>query len=400
MAAVALIAGLVLIWLTLQDAFEVVLLPRRVSRRFRFTVGFFRSGWRAWRLLARAAPAGARREGLLSVFGPLAMVALFVAWAVGLITGFGLIQWSSEAIGGHAGRLQGFLYLSGVTFFTLGYGDLTPHTPFGKFAAVVEAGVGFGLIALVIGYLPVLYQLFSRREAHVLQLDARAGTPPTGAVLLRRHADNGSVERLDALLGDWEMWGAELLESHLSYPMLAYYRSQHDDQSWLAALAAVLDACALVMVGSTEGRQPLQARMTFAILRQVVVEMARSLEIVSVRAGAGVPLDPEGYRAMQAMFAEAGLPWPEGSACEEMLASLRATYAPLLQGLAEYLKIPLPGLVPADDASDHWDQGPRGLIARRLVEGLTEGTMAQAPAPGRGRGRTVAERLRERLRPR
>jgi hypothetical protein len=398
MPLAAFIAGLALIWITLQDAFEVVLLPRRVSRRFRFTAGFFRGGWRAWTFLARATRPGGAREGFLSVFGPLAMVALFVAWALGLITGFGLVQWSSAAMAGPAGGFLSDLYLSGVTFFTLGYGDLTPHTPLGKAAAVIEAGVGFGLIALVIGYLPVLYQLFSRREAHVLQLDARAGSPPTAAVLLRRHADAGSVERLDPLLSDWEMWGAELLESHLSYPMLAYYRSQHDDQSWLAALAAVLDACVLVMVGSTEGRQPLQARMTFAILRQVVVEMARSQRIVSVRAGAGVPLDPEGYQAMRAMFAEAGLPWPDGAACEETLAALRATYAPLLQGLAEYLQIPLPGLVPRDDTADHWDQGPRGLIARRLVEGLTEGTMPDGPQPGRRRGRTVAERLRERLR--
>jgi hypothetical protein len=332
------------------------------------------------------------------VFGPLAMVALFAAWAGGLIAGFGFIQWSSAAMAGRGGALMSSFYLSGVTFFTLGYGDITPHTPLGKTAAVVEAGVGFGLIALEIGYLPVLYQLFSRREAHVLQLDARAGTPPTAAVLLRRHADGGSVERLDSVLAAWEMWGAELLESHLSYPMLAYYRSQHHDQSWLAALAAVLDACVLVMVGQTEGRQPLQARMTFAILRQVVVEMARSSRITAARAGAGVPLDPEGYAAMRAMFAEASLPWPEGAACEEMLASLRATYAPLLQGLADYLQMSLPGLAPTDDAPDHWDQGPRGLIARRLVEGLTEGTMPDGPQPGRRRGRTVAERLRERLR--
>jgi hypothetical protein len=398
MPLLALFAGLALIAVTLQDTFEVVLLPRRVSRRFRFTFGFFRGGWRIWTAIARVVPPGARREGFLSVFGPLAMVMLFAVWATGMIVGFGLVHWGAQAAAGRSVSLLSQMYLSGATFFTLGYGDITPHTRAGKVASVVEAGVGFGLIAVVIGYLPVLYQLFSRREAHVLQLDARAGSPPTAAVLLRRHVEAGRLARLDPVLAAWEMWGAELLEGHLSYPMLAYYRSQHDDQSWLAALGAVLDACALVLVG-IEDASPLQARMTFAILRQVVVEMARSLKVAAARTGAGVPLDPEGYRAMRAIFAQAQLPWPEGAACEETLAAMRATYAPLLQGLADHLMIPLPGLAPTDDAPDHWDQGPRGLIARRLVEGLTEGALPGNHAPDdRRRGRTPAARLRDWLR--
>jgi hypothetical protein len=397
MSATAVIAGLVLIVFTLQDAFEVVLLPRRVSRRFRFTFGFFHAGWGTWRWLARLLPPGAARERFLSVFGPLAMVTLFAAWAVGLIVGFALLQWGVLGADGRgAPDFSAQLYLSGVNFFTLGYGDAIPRTQLGRAASLMEAGVGFGLIAIVIGYLPVLYQLFSRREAHVLQLDARAGSPPTAAVLLRRHVVDGGVAALDELLGAWEVWGAELLESHLSYPMLAYYRSQHDDQSWLAALAAVLDACVLVLVG-IEGARPLQARMTFSILRQVVVEMGRSLRISATREGAGMALADDGYATMMAIFEDADLPWKAGAATEETLAAMRATYAPLLHGLANYLMIPLPGLAPDEAASDHWDQGPRGLIARRLVEGLTEGFDVD-PGPGRRRGRTFAARLRNRLR--
>jgi Ion channel len=397
MSATAIIAGCLLILVTLQDAFEVVLLPRRVSRRFRFTSGFFRAGWALWRLLVRGVPEGAARERLLSVFGPLIMLGLFVAWAAGLILGFGLIQWGARGTSGPgAPTLFSDVYFSGVTFFTLGYGDLAPRTDFAKAGAVIEAGVGFGLIAIVIGYLPVLYQLFSRREAHVLQLDARAGTPPTAAVLLRRHAGGGDFEHLDHLLRAWEVWGAELLESHLSYPMLAYYRSQHDDQSWLAALAAVLDACALVLV-SAPGRGALQARMTFAILRQVVVEMARSLGISGTRTGAGLALAAEGYGAMVEIFEEGGVPWPCGAETEETLGAIRATYAPLLHGLADYLMIPLPGLAPAEAAADHWDSGPRGIIARRLVEELAEAATTEGPPPRR-RGHTFAARLRNRLR--
>jgi voltage-gated potassium channel Kch len=395
MTAAAFIVGLALIALTLQDAFEVVLLPRRVPGRIRFTSLFFRGGWTMWRAAASLTPSGPARERFLSIFGPLAMLALFCAWAAALIIGFGLIQWGGGHASEPAASLASRLYLSGATFFTLGYGDVTPRTDLDRLAAVVEAGVGFGLIALVIGYLPVLYQLFSRREAHVLQLDARAGSPPTAAILLRRHVEAGAVDRLDELLRAWEVWGAELLESHLSYPMLAYYRSQHDDQSWLAALAAVLDACVLVLAGVETG-SPLQARMTFAILRQVVVEMARSLRVSGARTGAGVALEETDYLALRALLEASGLAWRSEHDVYDTLAAMRATYAPLTQGLADYLMIPLPGLMPRDDSADHWDQGPRGLIARRLVEGLTEGP-AETPVPGRRHGRTLAARLRAKL---
>jgi hypothetical protein len=398
-AAVSLIVGLVLIALTLQDAFEVVLLPRRVSRPLRFTSGFFRVGWGLWKTLAAVGTReGGARERFLCIFGPLAMLMLFIAWALGLITGFALIQWGALGSADRAGHdFASQMYFSGVTFFTLGYGDLAPRTALAKVASVVEAGVGFGLIAVVIGYLPVLYQLFSRREAHVIQLDARAGSPPTAAMLLRRHAEAGRVDQLDGLLSAWEVWGAELLESHLSYPMLAYYRSQHDDQSWLAALAAVLDACVFVLVG-VEGARTLQARMTFAILRQVVVEMARSLGISPVRGSDEDGLEPAAYASILALFETAELKWRDDADVQETLLAMRATYAPLLAGLSAYLMIPLPDLVPAENAADHWDQGPRGLIARRLVEGLSEGAPAPEAGPPRRRGRTFAARLRNRLR--
>jgi hypothetical protein len=171
-----------------------------------------------------------------------------------------LLEWALQEAGKSPVTEQ--FYLSGVTFFTLGYGDIVPHTESARTVSVIEAGCGIGFIAVVIGYLPVLYQLFSRREAHVIQLDARAGSPPTATTMLSRHAEADSLDKLDDLLREWEVWGSDLLESHLSYPMLVYYRSQHDNQSWLAALSAVMDCCALILVG-VEEMKPLQARMTF-----------------------------------------------------------------------------------------------------------------------------------------
>src|SRR5262249_26069745 len=149
------------------DAFEAMLLPRRVARNFRLARQFYRMTWRPWSALGCRFAPGKRREVFLSVFGPLSMLVLFAVWAVGLILGFALLHWSLETpvSPNRAGAsLFEDLYMSGVTFFTLGYGDVAPIDALGRFVAVVEAGIGFGFLAVVISYLPVLYQAFSRRE--------------------------------------------------------------------------------------------------------------------------------------------------------------------------------------------------------------------------------------------
>ena len=372
--ALATLAGIALLLVVLQDAFEVMLLPRRVTRNLRFMRLYFRAVWTLWSRLGARLSAGARRERFLSVFGALSMVLLFVLWATALILAFALIEWSLQtpatAPGGVLSAFSEQAYMSGVTFFTLGYGDVVPHAAGARLVAVFEAGTGIGFIAVVIGYLPVLYQLFSRREAHVIQLDGRAGSPPTAGTMLARHAEADGLDKLDELLREWEIWGSDLLESHLSYPMLAYYRSQHDNQSWLAALACVMDACALILVGVEEMR-PLQARMTFTMARQVVVEMARSFRIHPSRYEGGDRLDDAAYARLVAVFEQAGVSWDGGPQAQETLAALRATYEPLLDGLSRHLLLPLPGWTAGEDDADHWERGPRGLIASHLVEQLS-----------------------------
>src|SRR4029077_10579685 len=154
---------------------------------------------------------------------------------VGLIAGFALLHWSlgtSLSVPNGADNTFGtYLYFSGTTFFTLGYGDAVPTSGWGRALSVSEAGIGFGFLAIVISYLPVLYQAFSRREITISLLDARAGSPPTAGELLRRLAEAHSLARIGPLLAEWERWSAELLESHMSFPVLGYYRSQHENQS-------------------------------------------------------------------------------------------------------------------------------------------------------------------------
>src|SRR5262249_4912734 len=143
----------------------------------------------------------------------------------------------------------------------------------GRALAVVEAGIGFGFLAVIIGYLPALYQAFSRRETAISLLDARAGSPPTAGEFLRRLGLAGGAAAAEPLLAEWERWAAELLESHLSFPVLSFYRSQHDNQSWLSTLSTILDTCSVLLVG-VKGAGAYQAQLTFAMARHAAVDLA------------------------------------------------------------------------------------------------------------------------------
>src|SRR5579864_1993143 len=169
--------------------------------------------------------------------------------------------------------------MSGTTFFTLGLGDLQPVGRVARFLTVAEAGTGFAFLAIVIAYFPVLYQSFSRREAQLTLLDAWAGSPPAAAEVLRRLAAHDEVAALQAFLKDWEYWCSELLESHISYPAVAFFQSQHQRQSWVSALAAILDLSALVEVG-LEGVPTWQAHVTFAMARHAAVDLTQVLHAV------------------------------------------------------------------------------------------------------------------------
>jgi hypothetical protein len=327
-----------------------------VTRRFRVTTFVYRFIWRPWSAAARWLPRGARRESFLSVFGPLSLLLLLIVWAVGLILGFALVQWAlGSPLSVPAGK-AGFgidLYMSGTTFITLGLGDVAPRTAPARAITVLEAGTGFGFLALVIGYLPVLYQSFSRREVNISLLDARAGSPPSAVELLRRHSQDGMLEALSQLLQEWERWSAELLESHISYPGLAYFRSQHDNQSWLAALTTILDTCALVLVG-IDGVPAWPARLTFAMARHAVVDLSQIL-VVAPRTLVPDRLPSSDLARVRSMLAETGMPLREESDAENRLRELRGMYEPYVTGLSDRLLLPLPPWIPAAEAHDDWE---------------------------------------------
>jgi hypothetical protein len=361
MSILAVIMGVALILIVLWDAFETVVFPRRVTRRIRLVRLFYRVTWRLWSAAVRALSTGKRQENFLSYFGPLSLPLLLGFWAAVLIFGFALLYWAP----GHAIRTPegavGFgacLYFSGTTFFTLGLGDIVPFTATARALIVLEAGMGFGFLAIVISYLPALNQSFSRREINISLLDARAGSPPTATEIVRRHIQGNALEALTRLLNQWERWSAELLESHLSFPVLVYFRSQHDNQSWLAALTSMLDTCAFVMT-SLEGECSRQARLTFAMARHAIVDLALVLHTPPREPDAD-RLPPAALAAMRSILTSEGLKLREGSEVDQKLKEMRRMYEPYVYSLSDRLRLSIPPWILEASRTDNWQMSAWG----------------------------------------
>jgi hypothetical protein len=368
----AFIAGVAIFLIVVWDAFEAIILPRRVTRKFRLTRLFYRTTWPTWRFAISLISARKTREALLGFFGPISLLLLIGVWAVGLVLGFGLMQFGAGSAVRVTGAEPGFwmdLYLSGTTFFTLGLGDVLPRSALAHVLVVAEAGFGFGFLAAIIGYLPFIYGSFSQREVNISLLDSRAGTPPTAGELLRRHSYQGGQEALREVLKDWELWSAELMESHLSYPVLAFFRSQHDNQSWIASLTAILDTCALLKVG-IEGTCERQAELTFAIARHAVVDLAQVF---------GTPPKPLPHERLTAVdlrrirdtLAQHGLKLLDGEEADRKLEALRKMYEPYIYALATYLNQSLPPWIPQKKGKDNWQTTAWGEAAVRTEKRAT-----------------------------
>jgi hypothetical protein len=381
----AVILGLVIIFMVLLDAFETVVLPRRVTRHFRLTAWFYRRTWIPWRKIAGRIRTSSRQQNFLGYFGPLSLILLLEFWAATLILGFALLQYG---IGGHEqlshepitfGRI---IYHSGQTFFTLGYGDILPTSSLARALSVIEAGMGFAFLGVVIGYLPVVYASFSRREIQISMLDARAGSPPTAAELLVRLAgttENPAIDQivLDGCLRDWERWSAELLESHISYPVLSFFRSQHYNQSWLGALMIMLDVTSLLITG-IEGIHSGQARLTFAMARHAAVDLA---QVVNARydPAAAERLTDADFDALRETLAAAGLKLRTGDEARQKLDKLRSMYEPYVHSTAKNLMVALPPWQQPTKIRDNWQAGPWD----RIIQAKGLAVLGQKPVQPR-----------------
>jgi hypothetical protein len=378
----ALMAGSILLAFVLLDAFQTIILPRRPVGRLRITRLFFIVTWYPWTALAGVVPSRRSREQLYSAFGPLALLVLFIVWALLLILAYGLIFFGLGTVFADSihsvsayGVLCSSLYVSGTTLFTLGLGDVLPTSQIARALIVMEAGTGLGFVALVIGYVPVLYTAFSNREISVALLDARAGSPPTAGELLTRHSFSGGHEAHTVLLIEWERWAATMLETHISYPILCYYRSQHDNQSWLSALTSILDTCSL-LITTVEGPNTRQAQLTFAVARHVLVDLGHVFHLEAkeqrYRNNAPVRLHDDEFGELCQLLNESGFSLCSSSDTRARLSAIRSLYEPHAQAMAEYLHLDLPRWLPPPTSPNKKPDGWKTVAGLRSPNAVAD----------------------------
>jgi hypothetical protein len=371
MHIIAAIFGILVILSVLLDAFETIVLPRKVQRAFRLTSWFYRHTWIPWVKVSRHIRANNLRENFLGYFGPFSLILLLVFWAIGLILGFALMQFGlgeHVRLGNEPITFGILLYHSGETFFTLGYGDITPTSPLARTLAVMEAGMGFAFLGVVVGYLPVIYSSFSARELEISLLDSRAGSPSSAGELLARLGCCPDPIVLDNIFRDWERWSADLLSSHISYPVLCFFRSQHSNQSWLGALTTMLDVTSLVLAG-IDGIPKEQAKLTFAMARHAAVDLA---QVVNALYDAHAPdrLPPDDLEQLRKRLIAAGMRPKQDEEADQKLLKLRSLYEPYCEGLGRRLLLTVPSWSREEKKKDNWQSGPwdRAIQAKGLGE--------------------------------
>ncbi len=336
---------------------------------FDLTRLFYRATWIPWRAVGLTFKSSKVRESFFSFYGPLSLLLLLVVWAIGLIAGFALLVLAAgppDRPYPHDFTWATALYISGTNFFTLGLDEVAPRTTIARMLTVFEAGMGFGFLAIVIGYLPTIFQGFSKREVSVVLLDAHAGSPPSAAELLRRHSHPGGLETLHNLFLEWERWSAQLLESHLSYPVLCYFRSQHDNESWMSALTAVCDACALTIV-SIDGPTAIQAQSTFAMTRHAVVDLAQVFH-AKPKPPKKDRLPAAELQRMRKMLKHAGWTLREGPGEDQKLNDLRQMYEPSANALADFLCMELSPWIHSPEVIARWKASVWSRISGALPD--------------------------------
>ena len=343
MAYLEFAAGLVLVVWALNDVFNTVIVPRPTPARYRPAGLLTRWSWGFWRGYADTFPDPNARERRLGIFAPGVVLALLGLWIVLLNLGFALMVLAlGDGVQPPVRDLGTAMYFSAISFLTIGYGDYVPVEVGSRLLAVAAGGVGLGIVALTITYLFSLYGNFQRRELQVVTLDARAGAPPSGMTLLVTCAAfDDDAEELDHIFEEWERWSAAVLESHLAYPILMFFRSTHDHESWVSAIGAVLDAATLLLT-TVEGGPRGQATATHGIGVHLVEDIGRFFRFVrAIGPLDGAMIERAEYddarerlrAAGYVLVSDADASWAE-------FAKLRAQYAGPLNAVARYLDVP------------------------------------------------------------
>lgn len=330
--------GMLLVAIALNDVFQAVIVPRATARALRPTFLLWRGLWMLWPRLARLRRDADAREDFLAYFAPFALVAMFAQWVVLLIVGYATILWSMRAqVHPTLDTFGAACYFAGTALLTIGFGDYTGHTGLARLVSLAAGASGLGVVSVTTAYLFSLFGAFQAREQFVVLIGARAGAPPSGIGLLAmaRHA---GCSDFTSIFRDAQQWAATLMESHLAYPTLAYFRSSHDYESWVTTLAALLDAATL-LITTIEDQPCAEARFFLSVGRHAVSDLSRYL--LSGSAGNDPLLTRDQFDAACDRLAEARYQLRDRDEAWIHFAQLRGHYAQGLANLAELLSTSL-----------------------------------------------------------
>jgi hypothetical protein len=338
--AASIVLGIVIIVAALNDVFQSVVMPRATGRRLRVSFYVWRMAWKiwpraAWRLYPRDDD---RREDFLAVFAPFMLIALMGLWIGLLILGFGLVLWAFRGGIIPANRSFGtMLYFAGTSLLTIGFGDVVGRAGLPRLVSVLSALAGLSFLAITTAYLFAIFGSFQNRETFVVSVAARAGSPPSGVNLLAIAGYSRTKEDLSALMIDAQRWAAAVMESHLAYPVLAFFRSSHDEQSWVGTLGTLLDAATLLMT-TVDGVRDGQARIFYNVGRHAAHDLARYFRTGDSEENVGIERAEFDHACER--LAAAGYTMLERDDSWKRFAGLRAGYANRLNAIAAFFQIP------------------------------------------------------------
>ncbi len=371
--AAAVVLGILLLVVVMWDVFETIVVPRPTPGVFRVGRYVVRGTWRAVRALATRGEG--RHERLLGLFAPAATILLLLTWLTGLVVGYGLVLYGiRDELGPGPVDLGTAIYFGATSVLTLGFGDVLPVGGIARFVSAAAALTGLGVVALVVTFLFSLFGSYQRREVAVVTLQAKAGAPPSAVVLLESLARLELVDHLPDFFGRWEVWIAEVLDSHIAYPLLGFFRSSHDDVSWISALGTVLDTASLV-VTTIDGVPRGQAELA----KKMGAHLVEDITNLGFRAQGADGVDRESFDAVYARLAAAGYRLVPADDAWPMFSRARASYAERLEAMAAYWAVPAAA----------WFGGRRAMHPAAAVP-------APAPAPAAaGRPADVPAGVRE-----
>lgn len=337
LGALEIVAGLALLGLTFYDLFQSVVLPRPSVRRVGLARTVIRPSWRIWKWAFNRGGRLDKSEARLAAFGPIAVLTLFLLWALTLVTGYGLV------IDGLADQFRPALvnfpesfYVSATTLVPLSYGDFVPQDGVARLVIIIESATGVVVAALAITLLFELYNSFRTREEAVVALDALAGAPSSAVQLLETAADPSMDGALKETFDEWRRWSAMVLESHLAYPALVYFRSSHDNEAWINSFGAVMDAASLIM-SSTDNPAKGAAKLMFTVGNHLVEDLSW---VFRLQVEPNAIIERSEYNAAIARLKAAGYAAHDGDEAWEKFSRYRAKYASAVNLMATYLLAP------------------------------------------------------------